>query len=330
MYSFSNKNQKIALVGCGYWGTIIAKTLIELNFNNILIYDSNHRNMNTLKKKFSNLKTCNNYNEILNDHNLKNIFFATPPSINFQIVKKALINKKDVFLEKPGVTKLHEIKSLNLLSLKYKNKLMFGYVYCFNDHIRYIKNVLKKKLLGKILYISFQRQNLGPIRNDVNVADDLSSHDLSIIQYLFNKLPVVIKHIKYSILKKNISDISNLHMKLGNIFIDINNSWLSPIKIRTLTIIGSKKMLLFNEMDMNNPIKIYDKYAKYPKIEQFKKKFFKSKALIHLGKNTSPKINFLPPLKNEIKHFLNSGIHKNAPVTDYNFSYKILKLLKSI
>ena len=119
-------------------------------------------------------------------------------------------------------------------------------------------------------------------------------------------------------------------MKLGNIFIDINNSWLSPIKIRTLTIIGSKKMLLFNEMDMNNPIKIYDKYAKYPKIEQFNKKFFKSKALIHLGKNTSPKINFLPPLKNEIKHFLNSGIHKNAPVTDYNFSYKILKLLKSI
>ena len=190
--------------------------------------------------------------------------------------------------------------------------------------------ILDQKLLGNILYINFQRQNLGPIRNDVSVADDLSSHDLSIILFLFNKLPSVLKHIKYSILKKNISDISNLHMKLNKTYIDINNSWLSPIKVRTLSIVGSKKMLLFNEMNINEPIKIYDKYAKYPRMEEFNKKFFNAKALIHLGKNISPKIKSSPALVNEVKHFLNSDLGKNKPTTDFKFSSKILKLLKRI
>ena len=119
-------------------------------------------------------------------------------------------------------------------------------------------------------------------------------------------------------------------MRLSKIYIDINNSWLSPIKVRTLCIIGSKKMLLFNEMDINEPIKIYDKYAKYPKIEEFNKKFFNAKALIHHGKNISPKIKTTPALVNEIKHFLNSGINKNRPITDFKFSFEILKLLKRI
>ena len=89
-------------------------------------------------------------------------------------------------------------------------------------------------------------------------------------------------------------------------------------------------MLLFDEMNLDEPIKIYDKYAKYPKIQDFDKKFFKSKALIHVGKNISPKIKTTPALENEIKHFFNSGIKKNRPITDFKFSFEILKLLKRI
>ena len=119
-------------------------------------------------------------------------------------------------------------------------------------------------------------------------------------------------------------------MKLNKTYIDINNSWLSPIKVRTLSIVGSKKMLLFNEMNINEPIKIYDKYAKYPRMEEFNKKFFNAKALIHHGKNISPKIKSSPALVNEVKHFLNSDLGKNKPTTDFKFSSKILKLLKRI
>ena len=207
---------------------------------------------------------------------------------------------------------------------------MFGYVYCYNDYIQYIKNIINKKVLGKILHINFQRQNLGPIRNDVQVAEDLSSHDLSIILDIFKKLPTVIYHNKYSILKKKISDISNLHMKLDGAFIDINNTWLSPTKIRRITIIGSKKMLLFDEMDLLNPIKIYNKYAVYPKIEDFKKSFFQKKALIYEGKVYLPKIKCISPLKKEMKHFFDSINKKQKLKTDFDFAFKISNFLSKI
>ena len=207
---------------------------------------------------------------------------------------------------------------------------MFGYVYCYNDYINYLKKIINNKTLGNLLYIKFQRQNLGPIRNDVSVTEDLSSHDLSIILYIFNRMPKVLYHNKYSILKKNISDISNLHMKLNEIFIDINNSWISPIKIRRISIIGTKKMLLFDEMNLSEPIKIYNKYVKYPKIQDFDKKFFNSKALIYEGKNFSPKIKMNLPLTNEITKFFKIIYKKEKNLTDFTFSTKILNFLKSI
>ncbi len=127
-------------------------------------------------------------------------------------------------------------------------------------------------MLGEVQYISFSRKNLGPIRNDVDVDYDLTSHDLSIIKKIFNKLPKIKSHKKYSLLKKNISDISNLHLRLNNIDIDINNSWLNPTKERLIKIIGTKKMLSFNELDLEEPIKIFNQYAKYPKLDFFDKK----------------------------------------------------------
>ena len=154
-----------------------------------------------------------------------------------------------------------------------------------------LKNSLIIKKNGKLLYLSFQRQNLGPIRNDVNASYDLSSHDLSIILNLFNKVPKKIKNNSYSILKKNISDISNLNFSINNIFFNINNSWLNPEKIRKITIITSKKMLLFNEMDPMNKIKIFNKYAEYPKISQFDSSYFKKKRKYIRVKTSYRKLN---------------------------------------
>ena len=119
-------------------------------------------------------------------------------------------------------------------------------------------------------------------------------------------------------------------MKLDSAYIDINNTWLNPNKIRRITIIGSKKMLLFDEMDLVNTIKIYNKYAVYPKVQEFDKKFFQSKALIYEGKNFSPKIKLKSPLESEIKYFLKCVNNKNTPKTNFNFAHKIFKFLKKI
>ena len=320
------KNQKIAIIGAGYWGSIIANTLIKLKYNNIVIHDINNNNLKIFKKKFNKIHIEKKFSNILKDKKIKNVIVATPPSKNFKLVKKLLLYKKNVFLEKPGFINLNEINQIQKILTKSITKLTFGYIYCYNNQIDFIKKILRQKKLGKILYISINRKNLGPIRNDVDVDYDLTSHDLSIILKIFGKLPKVISYKKYCILKKNIADISNLHLKLNNFHIDINNSWLNPTKERLIKIIGSKKMLLYDELNLNNPIKIYNQYAKYPKLDFFNKNFINSKALVYKGNNKSIKIKSNNPLSTELEYFLSTK--KNH--TDINFAKKILKFLKGI
>ena len=288
------------------------------------------KNSKILKKKYNTLILSKKYHDLLNDNSIKFFFFATPPSINYQIIYKAVSKKKMIFLEKPGFKKIKEFKKLNNHLKKKMNSIMFGYIYCYNDYINYIKKIILNKTLGKILYIRFQRENLGPIRSDVNSCYDLSSHDLSIILHIFNKLPKLIKHIDYPVLKKKISDISNLHMKLDKTYIDINSSWLNPIKVRTITIVGEKKMLFFDELNLENPLRIYNKYAKYPDMSKFDKKFINSKAQIYRGNSKSIFIKTKSPLINEINHFFLTMKKKISPLTDNKFSYKIVNFLNRI
>ena len=326
MFSFANKKQKIVVVGSGYWGSIIINTLIGLGFKNIIIYDKSIKNKKIAKKKFKTIKFENNFSNILNNKNILNIFVVTPPSVNLKIVKKLIFNNKNIFLEKPGFSNVKDINKIENYLKKSRSKLMFGYIYCYNSYIDKIKTILDKKILGEIQYISFSRKNLGPIRNDVDVDYDLTSHDLSIIKKLFKKLPIIKSYKKYSLLKKNISDISNLHLKLKNINIDINNSWLNPNKERLIKIIGKKKMLSFDELDLEAPIKIYNQYAKYPKLDFFDKKFLKSKALIYVGKSKSIKLKTESPLINEIKTFFDY----KKPQTDIKMAKEILTFLEKI
>jgi predicted dehydrogenase len=225
---------------------------------------------------------------------------------------------------------LKEIQKLKKKFPKEVKNITFGYIYLFNNHIHFIKKFIKNKKNGKILYIKFQRQNLGPIRSDVNVSYDLSTHDLSILMYLFNKKMKLINQNSYKILNKKISDISNLSFKIDKFYADINNSWLNPDKIRRIIIITSKKMLLFDEMNINEKIKIYNKYAIYPKIEKLKNTFFSKQAKIYEGNNFSPKIKDNDPLYDEIKNFLKKKNDKKDKFTGINFAENILKILKNI
>lgn len=244
MFAFSNKKQKIVVIGAGYWGSIIINTLINLNFKEIIIYEKNSKNKKIIKSKFSVVKFENVLSNILNDKKIKNIFVATPPSENFKLIKKIIYSNKNIFLEKPGFQNLRDLIKIEKYLKKTKSQITFGYIYCYNDYIDKIKDILNKKILGEIQYISFSRKNLGPIRNDVDVDYDLTSHDLSIIKKLFKRLPKIKSIKKYSLLKKNIDDISNLHLELGKIKIDISNSWLNPTKERLIRIIGKKKCYL--------------------------------------------------------------------------------------
>jgi len=322
-----NIKSNVVLIGGGYWGTNIAKNLVRLK-RNIILFDTNIENAKTLKKRFPNkIVVHKSYKELLKNEKLKFFIFATPPSKNFKLIKLACSYKKKIFLEKPGFKSLTEFNLIKKKFPKNSQNIMFGYIYMFNNYIKYIKKFIKKKSNGKILYIKFQRQNLGPIRNDVNVSYDLSSHDISILFYLFNSKIRLLNSNSYNILKKNISDISNLSFKIKNFYTDINNSWLNPDKVRRLIIITSKKMLLFDEMKTIKKIKIFNKYAKYPKLSNLKNKFFFKGAEIFEGNNFEPKIKENDPLYDEINYFLNN---KNIKMDKFNIGYKVLKILQKL
>ncbi len=319
------KKNNIAIIGLGYWGTIVTNTLISLSmFKNIFIYDNDKNKVKIIKKKFGNKVITSDLNKIIKDNKIKNIFLATPPKNNFNIIKSLIKAKKNILIEKPGMIKLSHFNQIKKMLKKNSSKISFGYIYIYNDYIRYLKKIIDSKKLGKIKYINFQRQNFGPIRNKVSSAYDLATHDLSIIYYLFKNKVILQNSINHDILGKGNYDISSLNLIAGKIKIDINVSWLNPEKIRKIIIIGSKKMLLFDEMNYKEPIKIYNNYVSFPKIDKFSKDYFNQSKYIFKGSSRSIKLKDKKPLDNEIKEF----IGKSVNLTDINFSEKIIKTLK--
>ena len=317
----------IAIIGLGYWGTIVTNTITSMNlFNKVYINDADISKVKILKKKFGKKVIKIDFNEILQNNKIKHIFLATPPKINFNILIKLIRAKKNILIEKPGMVNLKFFNKISKELKRNKTKLTFGYIYIYNIYIRYLKKIIHSKKLGAIKYINFQRQNFGPIRNNVSATYDLATHDLSILSYFFNKTVKLKKFIRHDILGKKNYDISFLNLETNNVKIDINVSWLNPEKIRKIIIIGSKKMLLFDEMNINEPIKIYNNYVNFPKIDKFSKLYFNQSKYIFKGKSISIKLKSNKPLNNEIEEFLKSK--KN--LTDIDFAKNIIKTLNDI
>ncbi len=319
---------KTAIIGTGYWGSVIVNTLIKITKKKIFIYDKLKENSSLLKKKFNDrIFVANNYNEILKNQNIKNVILATHPSINYFLGKKVLSYNKNLFVEKPIVTEPKKLSELIKLAKKKNKILMGGYIYLYNSYIKKIKKIIQNNELGNIKYVEIQRKNLGPIRNEIDSHLDLGSHDLSILKFLFNKKIKINNLIKRNILKKNISDITSINLNIGNIKCEIISSWLNPTKERKILIIGSKKMLLFDEMETKNKLRIFNKYASYPKITKFKANYLSIKARIYLGKTKNINIKERDTLRDELNHFEKHSELNTEPLTNGKFCYDILKIV---
>ena len=321
------KKDTIAIIGLGYWGTIVTNTVVSMNkFKKIYVYDIDNQKIINIKKKFSSKIICTNLNKIKDDNQIKNIFLATPPKDNYKLLSTLIKKDKNILIEKPGLTNLSSYKKIKEEIKKSNSRLSFGYIYVYNEYIKYIKKIIDSNKLGKVRYINLQRQNFGPIRNKVSAVFDLATHDVSILYYILNKKIILKNSINHDILGKKNYDISFLNLKSADIKIDINVSWLNPEKIRKMIIIGSKKMLLFDEMNIKEPIKIYNNYVAFPKIDKFTKYFFNQSKYIFKGKSKSIKLKKTKPLNNEIIEFLK----RKQNITDLNFSENIVKIIKNI
>jgi len=322
---------KSGLIGYGYWGPNLARTISQSE-NSELKYcaEIDEKLLSQAKKDYPQIITIKNYSEMLSDDEISAIFIVTPTKTHHKIAKDCLKASKHVFIEKPIASSTDEVKELITLANKHRVKLMVGHIFLFNPAVQYIKKTIKKGIIGKTRYLHFQRRNLGPIRKDVNVLWDLAPHDISMALYFVDKKPVRVLAVGQSFLQKGIQDvvISRIHFE-GNILANMIFSWIDPIKIRDITIVGEKKMILFNDIKPVQKIKIFDKNAKI--IENTRGVSFNQyQILIHSGSISVPKIERKEPLAAEISHFIDCITKNLDPITDGRNGLEVVKIISAL
>jgi len=319
--------KNIAIVGCGYWG----KNLVR-NFHRIgslgAICDSNHDILSKTGAAYPDVAVYHDIDTVLKNSSLEGVVIATPAASHYAQVKKALEHGKNVLVEKPFTTSHAEALELTELAEKKKLILMVGFTFLYNPAVRKVKEIIDSKELGEIYYVYSRRLNLGIIRKDINVWWNLAPHDISIILYWLSSNVAAVSGSGFSFIQKNIEDVvfGNLRFESGAAA-QIHVSWLDPNKTREMVVIGSKKMVIYDDVSADRKVTIYDKgidkFEDYQTFGQFQ--------LIHrAGDVFIPKIDFKEPLEIEARHFIDCIKTKTEPLTSARRALPSVKILESV
>jgi len=322
------KQIAVAVVGCGYWGPNLVRNYASLDECQVsYICDPREDRLRHMSKLFPGIKGTTRYEEVLNDKNTEAVALATPVSTHYELARAALEAGKHVFIEKPMATSCEDcVKMLDLAQMK-NLVLMIGHTFLFTPVVKKIKEIIDHGDLGDILYISARRLNLGLFQTDINVAWDLAPHDISIILYILNEMPESVNCQGKAHINKGIEDVVsiNLNFTTGS-YATIHNSWLDPSKVREMTFVGDRRMLIYNDIEPIEKIKIYDKRVETPPHYDTFAEFHYS---YHYGDMFSPYLVQVEPLKNECKHFIDCIRTGQRPVSDGEMGLKIVSILEA-
>lgn len=325
---------KVGIVGAGYWGPNLIRNFVSLDNCTVeQVCDLKDENICRIQNSYPSIKCTSSFDEMLDNKDISAIVIATPISKHFEHAKKVLRAGKHVLVEKPLATTTIEAQELIDLSVKQQKILMVGHTFEYNSAVIKIKEYIKQGGLGDIYYIYSQRLNLGIVRQDCNTLWNLAPHDISIILYLLEEEPVSISASGASYLQESIEDIAFVYLMFASgKSAQIHVSWLSPDKIRQLVVVGSKKMLVYDDTSLDAKIKLYDKGIDKKNInyEQEKYKTFQEFQLLkRVGDIIIPKIDFQEPLKAECSHFIDCIINNKTPLTDGFNGLRTVKVLEA-
>jgi len=323
---------KIAQIGVGYWGPNLVRNLVSNNRCELVkICEISNDRRNFIKNLYPKIHSTDDVNEILNDNKIDAVIIATPVSSHYKLAMKVLNSNKHVLIEKPMAQTTQEVEKIAFKSNEKKLVAMVGHTFLYNSAVRYIKKLIKQNILGEIRYIYSQRLNLGRIRNDVNALWNLAPHDISIIQFWLDNPEIVsIKYNGESYVQKDVDDVAFLNINYKNkIMANIHVSWLDPNKVRKMTIVGSKKMVVYDDIS-DDKVMIFDKGIDKMAILGQDMDFDNLNTFSYnyrSGKIEIPKINWVEPLKAEIDHFLDCIIEGKKCLTDAYHAKKVVEIL---
>jgi len=317
----------VGVIGLGYWGPNYLRNFYRQEQTEVVWgCDLSEAVLTKTQRSYPYLKLSKNYQELINDSKLDCIAIATPPKSHFKIVKESLLAGKHVLVAKPMATNSLDAKALLKLAQK-KNLLLYGdLTYLYSGAIKSIKNMIVSKVMGEPLYFDSVRTNAGPIRDDASVIWDLAPHDLSIINFLFNLAPKKVfavgsRHHKNS----TTEEMAHITINYANNFVaHIHLSWLSPVKLRTISIGGTRKMIFFDDVQMNEKVKIYDN-----QIDKLNEEITPFKPFYRSGNIIIPKLENEEALFLEINDVINQISRKTKDYQNAKLNIKIIELLEA-
>lgn len=324
---------KVGVIGCGYWGPNLVRNFIRIPESQVKYgCDLDEEKLGRIKNLYPHIEVTKSYQKILDDPELDAVAIATPVHTHFALAKKALEAGKHILVEKPLAQSAGEARELVNLAHMKDRVLMVGHTFLYTAAVRKLKELIDSHELGNILYISSQRRNLGLFQEDINVVWDLAPHDVSVILYLLDE----------AIDKKECDIIATgqSHFISGNedvafitlnfcqkIAVNLHLSWLDPLKIRNMTVIGSKKMVVYDDIEALEKIKIYDKGVLGPDPHEGFGEFHLS---YRYGDITIPRLRQEEPLKVELSHFLDCITNGKKPLSDGENGYQVVKIVEKI
>ena len=324
----------IGQIGCGYWGPNVLRNFSAQPGCWVkYVAEVNPERQTYVRANFPRSEVVSELDALLNDAEVDDVIVATPAASHHALAKQALESGKHVFVEKPLATSTEQADELVSLAAKAGKTLMVGHTFLYNAAVRYAKKLLADESLGQLYYIYSQRLNLGQVRSDVNAWWNLAPHDVSIMMYLMNdELPVSVSAVGVSYIQPGIEDVVFATLKWASgVTGHIHVSWLDPGKIRKMTLVGSRKMVVYDDVS-DDKIKIYDKGVdRVPKIgERMDYDQSGDYQLIHrTGDILLPRISFQEPLKTESAHFLECLRTGQQPLTGPQHARDVVAVLEA-
>jgi len=323
---------KIAQLGVGYWGPNLLRNLVANKRCEVAkVADLSSERRDYVKSLYPAVGVTGDVSAILDDPDIDAVVIATPVATHFDFALKALEKGKHILVEKPLARSVAEVEKIGEIASRNKRVAMVGHTFLFNAAVRYVKELIDSGALGEIRYIYGQRLNLGRIRSDVDALWNFAPHDISIIQYwLGDPAPLSVVRRGVAYIQDKIEDVVFLNiMYPNNIMANIHVSWLDPTRIRSMTVVGSKKMVVYDDA-AENKIAIYDKgidrKAVLGEHMDYDNQHYQTFSY-RSGDLLMPRINFQEPLKVEIDHFIDCIVNGTECITGIDHARKVVQIL---
>jgi len=318
---------KVGVIGCGYWGPNLIRNFIELPGSTVkVVCDLREERLNHVKNCYPQVHTTQSLDEFFS-MDLDAAVVATPPATHYDIATQCLRNGLNVLVEKPLALNSVHAQAMTDLAKEVSKILMVGHTFIYNPAVQYLRKLIQDGELGHIYYVDTVRVNLGLFQPSLNTLWDLAPHDISILSYILDSLPQTVVAQGTSCVFEGVHDIVYMNIVYpGNVLAHVHVSWLDPCKVRRITVVGSKKMVVYDDIEPTEKIKIFDKSIEAP---PYTDSFHDFKCFYHYGDVVIPNIPGTEPLKLECGHFIDCIVKGEQPKSDGAAGVEVIRILEA-